>query len=670
MSLQSFENDIRKASDEEKVALNDGKDGFLNSNDKFQNVEKMCLHALNSDSNPILTSRKHAKIGCNEVGSNETCLQSSESCEQSESIINVTIEQTRADDFDLEYGVEDNPPVHMCVLFGLQQVLLSISSTISIPMIVSEEICAGHLELVQTEIMSTFLFMCGVCTILQCFLGVRLPIIQGGCHKFIPAVAALMALEKWKCPDNSHQGHSGFLLNSTNADETEMWQSRMREIQGGIIVASLTQVLIGCTGLLGVILQFIGPLTIVPTITLVGLSLVDVSLMFCMKHWGIACLTILLAVLFSLYLRDVAVPVAGCSKKKKCFVYQYPVFKLLPVILAVAIAWIISWILTQSNIFSENPENLDYYARTDARKQSLHNSNWFFMPYPGQWGTPTVSVASFMAMLAATLTSIIESVGDYYACARVSGVPSPPAHAVNRGIAMEGVGSILSGLVGSGGATTSYSQNVGAIAFTKVASRRVFIVAGIIFIICGVVGKIGAFLTMLPQPVLGGIVVVSFGMVTTVGLSNLHFVNMSSGRNMCILGLSLMLGLMIPRYLSRYPNAINTGNTELDQVLLVLLSTSMFVGGLVGFVMDTTVPGTTEERGILKWRTQYDVKDLASEDHVKNMAIYNLPGIMPLLRKCRCSKYIPFLPTFNVKGGCSSSCRSRTKKVHDDISDV
>lgn len=120
MSLQSFENDIRKASDEEKVALNDGKDGFLNSNDKFQNVEKMCLHALNSDSNPILTSRKHAKIGCNEVGSNETCLQSSESCEQSESIINVTIEQTRADDFDLEYGVEDNPPVHMCVLFGLQ----------------------------------------------------------------------------------------------------------------------------------------------------------------------------------------------------------------------------------------------------------------------------------------------------------------------------------------------------------------------------------------------------------------------------------------------------------------------------------------------------------------------------------------------------------------------
>lgn len=55
----------------------------------------------------------------------------------------------------------------------LQQVLLSISSTISIPIIVSGYICAGDLELVTAEIMSTFLFMCGVCTFLQCTIGVR-----------------------------------------------------------------------------------------------------------------------------------------------------------------------------------------------------------------------------------------------------------------------------------------------------------------------------------------------------------------------------------------------------------------------------------------------------------------------------------------------------------------
>ena len=62
------------------------------------------------------------------------------------------------------------------------------------------------------------------------------------------------------------------------------------QIQGGIIVASLVQIFIGCTGILGMLLQYIGPITIVPTITLVGLSLIDVALRFCEKHWGISAL--------------------------------------------------------------------------------------------------------------------------------------------------------------------------------------------------------------------------------------------------------------------------------------------------------------------------------------------------------------------------------------------
>ncbi|KAK3577957.1 hypothetical protein CHS0354_020795 [Potamilus streckersoni] len=76
--------------------------------------------------------------------------------------------------FDMIYGIEDNPPIHLCFLFGLQQVLLSISSTVSIPLIVCAKICADDLDLVKSEIMSTFLFMCGICTILQDTIGVRL----------------------------------------------------------------------------------------------------------------------------------------------------------------------------------------------------------------------------------------------------------------------------------------------------------------------------------------------------------------------------------------------------------------------------------------------------------------------------------------------------------------
>ena len=71
-------------------------------------------------------------------------------------------------------------------------------------------------------------------------------------------------------------------------------------------------------------------------------------------------------------------------------------------------------------------------------------------------------------MLAGVLASAIESVGDYYACARLSGAPPPPTHAVNRGIGTEGIGCIIAGMWGTGNGTTSYSENVGAIGVTKV----------------------------------------------------------------------------------------------------------------------------------------------------------------------------------------------------------
>ena len=83
---------------------------------------------------------------------------------------------------------------------------------------------------------------------------------------------------------------------------------------------------------------------------------------------------------------------------------------------------------------------------------------------------PTVSVAGVFGMLAGVLASAIESIGDYFACARISGAPPPPIHAINRGIGTEGVGCIIAGLCGSGNGTTSYSENIGAIGITKVLS--------------------------------------------------------------------------------------------------------------------------------------------------------------------------------------------------------
>ena len=78
---------------------------------------------------------------------------------------------------------------------------------------------------------------------------------------------------------------------------------------------------------------------------------------------------------------------------------------------------------------------------------------------------------------------------------------------------------------------------------------------------CGLCGKLGALLTLIPDPVLGGILLVSFGMVTAVGLSTLTFVDLASGRNLTILGSSFMVGLMVPRFLALHPEAIDTGRS-------------------------------------------------------------------------------------------------------------
>lgn len=67
---------------------------------------------------------------------------------------------------------------------------------------------------------------------------------------------------------------------------------------------------------------------------------------------------------------------------------------------------------------------------------------------------------------------MIESVGDYHACARLSGAPPPPKHAINRGIGIEGLGCLLAGAWGTGNGTTSYSENVGALGITKVRWAR------------------------------------------------------------------------------------------------------------------------------------------------------------------------------------------------------
>merc|ERR1719228_2123519 len=225
-------------------------------------------------------------------------------------------------------------------------------------------------------------------------------------------------------------------------------------------------------------------------------------------------------------------------------------------------------------ILTSAVSDLPEAIRTDGPKLAMfHKADWFRFPYPFQWGRPTVSVEGVLGMLAGVTASAIESVGDYYACARLSGAPPPPPHAINRGIGTEGLGCIIAGIFGTGNGTTSYSENIGAIGVTKVGSRRVVQWGAVIMLGFGVFSKFGFCFLTIPNPIVGGIFCVMFGMISAVGLSNLQFIDLNSTRNLFVLGFSIFFSLVLPQWMKNNPTVVLTGVGDLDQILKVLLET-------------------------------------------------------------------------------------------------
>uniref|UniRef100_A0A673LEC2 Si:dkey-106n21.1 n=1 Tax=Sinocyclocheilus rhinocerous TaxID=307959 RepID=A0A673LEC2_9TELE len=269
----------------------------------------------------------------------------------------------------------------------------------------------------------------------------------------------ILALPKWRCPGTSATPH-------LNATDSAMFICRT-------VLASMLQLVLGLSGLVGLVLRFIGPVAIAPTINLIGLSLFIQAGQKSGAHWGIAALTVCLILLFSQYLSKVNLPLIA-YKDKKWKVFQYPLFKLFSVsaLFGMCGAWLVCFLLTYFNALPSSPNEYGYMARTDINLDAVKSAAWFYVPYPGQWGLPTVSVSSVLGMMAGVLASTMESIGDYYACARLSGAPPPPTHSINRGIAVEGVGCILA------------SQNIAALGITRVGFVCLLIIIHItIFIV-------------------------------------------------------------------------------------------------------------------------------------------------------------------------------------------
>jgi hypothetical protein len=125
---------------------------------------------------------------------------------------------------------------------------------------------------------------------------------------------------------------------------------------------------------------------------------------------------------------------------------------------------------------------------------------------------------------------------------------------IGAGILADGIGSICGGLVGSF-SNTSFSQNVGLISLTKVASKHVAVMAGVLLVLLGLLPKLAGIINGIPQPVLGGVGLVMFGMVAAAGIKTLSRVELTD-RNLLIIATSMALGLGVtfrPDFISGLP---------------------------------------------------------------------------------------------------------------------
>jgi NCS2 family nucleobase:cation symporter-2 len=219
------------------------------------------------------------------------------------------------------------------------------------------------------------------------------------------------------------------------------------------------------------------------------------------------------------------------------------------------------------------------YLMGDVSVAAVGRAGWFQLPSPFKFGFE-LNWAIIIGMCLMAFISAIETVGDVSGITKGGAGREATDEEVTGATFADGVGSAIAGVFGSL-PNTSFSQNVGLIAMTGVMSRHVVTIGAIFLIICGLIPKVGAIINSVPIQVLGGGVIVMFGMVAAAGASMLSEVNWTS-RNMVIFAVSLSIGLG----LQQVPNAM----AFLGDTARILLTSGLLPAAFIAIVLNLVLP--------------------------------------------------------------------------------
>jgi len=245
------------------------------------------------------------------------------------------------------------------------------------------------------------------------------------------------------------------------------------------------------------------PVVIGPVIITIGLSLATVGVEMATTDWLLA--TISLAVAISI------------------IVFGKKMFKLLPVIGGISAGYIVAIILGKVNF------------------SAIASASWFSTP---KFVTPEFSFGAILYILPFAIAPLIEHIGDMYAISHAANKNFIKNPGIHRTLLGDGLATVFSGFFG-GPPDTTYSEVTGAITLTKLTDPILLRIAAITAIILAFIGKISGFLLTIPQAVLGGIMLLLFGMISVVGIRSIidSKADLNKTKNMVIVSVMLTIGV-------------------------------------------------------------------------------------------------------------------------------
>lgn len=256
---------------------------------------------------------------------------------------------------------------------------------------------------------------------------------------------------------------------------------------------------------IGLIKKLFPPVVIGPVIILIGLSLAGSGVNMAESNWTLALISLAVAIATSIWGKGI--------------------FKLIPVVFGALAGYAVSLLFFR--------ETMDFSAVATA--------SWFSLP---KFSQMSFSWQAILFMAPVAIAPIIEHIGDMYAISSIANKDFIKDPGLHRTLLGDGISCCLAAFLG-GAPVTTYSEVTGAVSLTKVTDPSVLRISAVSAILLSVIGKVGALIQTIPQAVLGGIMLLLFGTIASVGISNMiqAKVDMRSTRNLIISSLILTIGI-------------------------------------------------------------------------------------------------------------------------------